>query len=566
MQQHIFKQLLILMLIAGLLAPGIGAPARVLAQDDGSSSPDVLTETDVVVDPEAVDEDPEPAGSIPGAIEVRLGAKESTYIASGMPGATLDGTGRLRVGYSVPDHQYAVRPLVRFDLGSIPRGAQIYSAQMELQVTSAEPPTDPNQNMGIKVSAVAAGHNWSQGNASWNNASFIGGSPSVSASVPKQGTGKVNMIDLVKYWVNGGANHGIMIIGDERPDQARVRNMNKWPVLTVVYRCDTLPPVSSMGGLNSVSPRKFTVGWSGEDKAPDGCKPSGINKFYVEYNVDSQGWQPFTEQSGGTKSHEFNRDVPNGATVQFRIYADDKAGNVQKPASKSVSTRVITKAPTVVFNPLPTWTHAASFTLSWYATDALVGVSSYDIQYEVNNDGNWKDLIVQTQQTSFTFTGGQNETVYSFRGRARDSIGNEGSYPRQAQTETTVVLYPIAKVAAFNPNIIQSTAPVTKSFTVNWTGQNTPDTWIVSFQIRYQVTDFRGQIVQGWKEWKSFAGNVMSGEFPIEAGDGVYQFEATATDNLGQTTPYRGQSESSMIVDLADTFKIQGYLPVVMAP
>ena len=52
-------------------------------------------------------------------------------------------------------------------------------------------------------------------------------SPSVSGSVPKQGTGKVNMIDLVKYWVNGGANHGIMIIGDERTDQPRVRNLSK---------------------------------------------------------------------------------------------------------------------------------------------------------------------------------------------------------------------------------------------------------------------------------------------------------------------------------------------------
>lgn len=405
---------------------------------------------------------------------------------------------------------------------------------------------------------------WSQGNAAWNSASFSGGSPSVSASVPKQGTGKVNMIDLVKYWVNGGANHGIMIIGDERPDQGRVRNMNKWPALTVVYLCDTFPPVSSMAGLNSLSPRKFTVAWSGEDKAPNGCKPSDINKFYVEYNVDNQGWQPFTEQAGGTKSHEFNRDVPNGATVQFRIHASDKAGNVEKtPSQAQATTRVITKAPTVVFNPLPTWTHAASFTLSWYATDALVGVSSYDVQYQVNHDGNWKDLIVGTQQTSFTFTGGQNETVYSFRGRARDSIGNEGAYPRQAQTETTVVLYPIAKVAAFNPNIIQSTAPVTKSITINWTGQNTPDTWIVAFYVRYQVSDFRGQVIEGWKDWKSFVGNVTSAEFPIEGGDGVYQFEATATDNLNQTTPYTGKSESSIIVDLADTFKSKEFLPSV---
>ena len=39
MQQRIFKQLLILLLIAGLLAPGLATPARVLAQDDGSPDP-----------------------------------------------------------------------------------------------------------------------------------------------------------------------------------------------------------------------------------------------------------------------------------------------------------------------------------------------------------------------------------------------------------------------------------------------------------------------------------------------------------------------------------------------
>ncbi len=113
-------------------------------------------------------------------------------------------------------------------------------------------------------------------------------------------------------------------------------------------------------------------------------------------------------------------------------------------------------------------------------------------------------------------------------------------------------------MAAFNPNIIQSTAPVTKSFTINWSGQNTPDTWIISYQIRYQVVDFNGQLVQGWKDWKTFGGNVTSADFLIDGGNGIYQFEATATNNLNQTTPYTGKSESRMLVDLADTFKTRG--------
>ena len=56
---------------------------------------------------------------------------------------------------------------------------------------------------------------------------------------------------------------------------------------------------------------------------------------------------------------------------------------------------------------------------------------------------------------------------------------------------------------------------------------------------------------------------MTSAEFPIEGGNGIYQFEATATDNLNQTTPYKGKSESSMIVDLGDTFKTKEYLPSI---
>ena len=583
MQQRIFKHLFVLLLIAGLLAPGLGMPARASAQDEGSQEPAAPAAVDAApdaaldpavdaatgeaVDPAAICEEPLPEGSVPGSKEVRLNAVESTYISSGKAGGTFDGAGVLRVGYSIPDGQFAVRPLLRFDLGSIPRGAHVYSAQLELQVKFSQPATDPTANMGIKVMTVDANHNWTQGNASWNNSSGIGGSPTATSSIPKQGTGKVNMLEPVKYWVNGSPNHGIMIIGDERPDQGRVRTIDKWPALIVVYRCDTVPPVSGMSSLGAVSPRKFMVGWNGEDKAPENCKASGINKFYVEYNVDNQGWQPFTEQAGGTKSHEFNRDVPNGATVQFRIHADDKAGNMQKtPSQAQVTTRVITRAPTVVFNPLPEWTHADSFVVSWYATDALIGVSSYDVQYQAGNDGIWHDLVTQTQQTSFTVTGAKNETVYGFRARARDSAGNEGSYPRPAQTQTTVVLYPVATVAAFNPNIIQSNAPVTTTFTVHWSGKTTPDTDIIEFHLRYQILDFSGRTIQGWKDWGTFGAGVKSAPFPTDAGDGIYQFEATATNNLNQTTPYKGLAESTMIVDLGDTFKTTTSLALIAAP
>jgi hypothetical protein len=530
---------------------------------EGAGAGEAVEGTAVV----GVEEEPPGDGATPGGMEVKLPTRESTYVASGQAGSNFGGAGRLRVGYSLGDKQGAMRSLVRFNLGSIPGGSQILKAEIELHVNSSEPSADPIANMDVAVMAVEAHRNWSQGGATWNNANNAGGSPSAHGNLPLQGSAKINVTELVKYWFSGGANNGLLIMGDETVARGRVRNLSAQPMLTVVYRCDTLPPVTSLVALPGTSPRKFTVHWHGEDKAPSGCTPSGINKFRVEFNVDNSGWQLWTEQASGTKSHDFNRDVPNGAMVAFRIHADDKAGNMEKtPGSAQASTRVISKAPTVVFTALPQWTHAANINLSWGATDAPLGVSSYDVQYQVNNDGVWHDLLVQTQQTATVFPNAQNESVYSFRARARDSIGNEGSYPRTPQAQTTVVLYPVAKMGAFSPNVLHSTAPITTSFTLSWSGKETPDTTITKYQIQYQVLDFAGRIVQPWKAFGEYGGTVTSATFPIELGDGIYQFEATATDSMGHSTPFAAKAEATMVVDLADTVQPREFLPIVSAP
>ena len=142
-------------------------------------------------------------------------------------------------------------------------------------------------------------------------------------------------------------------------------------------------------------------------------------------------------------------------------------------------------------------------------------------------------------------------------------MGNVGSFPTSSQAQTTVVLFPIARVTPFNPNVINSTSPVTTSFTLNWTGSTPPGTTITSYTIYSRVFNLQGQQLQPWQLWQTFDGSFSSASYPIGLGNGIYEFEASATNNQGQTTPVTQQPEAIMIVDLDDTFSIRSILPYI---
>ena len=65
--------------------------------------------------------------------------------------------------------------------------------------------------------------------------------------------------------------------------------------------------------------------------------------------------------------------------------------------------------------------------------------------------------------------------------QAVDYAGNVQAWPASAQTSTTVAVNPLAVVQPFNPPILQSTAPVTKSFTVSWKAYTPPGTYLTKF-------------------------------------------------------------------------------------
>lgn len=540
----------VVLVLVMLVAP-LAVPAGAAAQDD-------------VDEPSAPVEVVQPAGAAETlGTTVQINVGKDTFIASNQPNTNFGGLSNLDAGWYASFG--AVRPLLKFGLDSIPSNARINGAQLFMYLDFSL----PNNDSGMQLNYARATQSWSEGSATWNNAAGIGGSQSVLGTVGSNpGWASFDLTSQVQAWVNGQSNNGLMIIGEESPSQARARIFRSrdyggyTPYLLVNYECDTLAPATFMNTLPQYSPAVFTASWGGQDRAPSGCQPSGIRKRHVQYQINGGSWVDW--KSTTETSSTFNNFAPNGAIVGFRTYADDNVGNVEKtPSGATTTTIIVSQAPPVTMAPLPTYTNASSFTVSWTPGGTPVGVTGYDLQYQANS-GAWVDLLVNSNQTSYQFTNAQNEVTYGFRVRARDTLGNIGAWPGAAQAVTTVVLFPIAKVTPFYPNIIQSTSPVTTSFTVNWTASTPPGTFITSYVIYSRVSNLQGVVVQPWQVWQTINdGAITNAVYTIGLGDGIYDFEATATNNMGQTTPVSGQPEATMIVDLGDTFKVQNILPYV---
>lgn len=574
------------LLVLSILLAGLAAPAPAWAQEGADPAP-VDQSGEIVGPPLQLEPAPpveplpwegpvetleyvEPANPVEGATAdavwagktIRLAASDDTFIASNDPSDNFGGLSTMAVGW--PNDRFgASRALIRFNVGPVPNRAKIYSARLNLFLDSGLPVNGPT----MRLAGFLPTRGWGENSATWYNARDIGGSQWHLGDVNTQpGWKSFGLTSQVQNWVNGQTNNGLMIMGFEVAPNGRIFRTRHFggsePFLEINYECDTLPPVSQMRALPATSPGSFTVSWSGRDQAPSGCQPTGIRKFFVQYRVNGGGWVDWKSTTG--TSATFDNLAPSDSWVEFRVFADDNAGNTERrPSNPQAATRVISQAPVVTMTPLPAITNAANFVINWVATSAPGGIASHDVQWQINNGG-WADLLVGTTQTSFTVTGAQSEFTYAFRVRGRDRLGNVGSFPATPQAQTTVVLFPIARMTPFQPNIINSTSPVTTAFTLRWTGNTPPNTIITQYQIHFRVRNFAGGQVQPWTVWQTLDGSVTSASFPITLGNGIYEFEATATNNLGQTTPFAGKAEATMIVDLNDTIKPNEFMPVVM--
>ncbi len=318
----------------------------------------------------------------------------------------------------------------------------------------------------------------------------------------------------------------------------------------------TINSVNPTVAMNPLPPwttsSPFGVSWTGNTQGGP-----AITSYNFEVSVNNGGWQRLLSNTPQTS---FQYSGANGSNYQFRAQASNNGGASFGPWSGTTSTTLDTVAPSSTMDPLETWTQSASFWVSWSGSDpGGSGVASYNVQFQFRG-GAWQPLISNTPQTSFYLQNAQTG-LYAFRVQAVDHAGNVQTWPANAQASTTVVVDPVARVLPFSPAILQSTAPVTQSFNVSWIGFAPPPSQITVYTITYSYN------YGPWSLWSTFPGTQTTDVFTWFGkpglGDGVYQFQATATNNLNQPEfPLPSQYWQTMIIDMQDQGSII-WMPVI---
>ena len=552
-----------LLLIAALLSNAL--PAAVRAQDAPADAAPVDAVAPLEEDIPSDDIDPLPELS-PWIKSVRLNVTQDAYIASGQPDSNHGPRPYMNLGTQLVE--LAVRPVIQFDLGGIPSKARIQSAALHLYQFQVLPAGDPATRVDGRMMVAP----WSEGAITWHNARYDGSTINLGDLSSGIGWQTLDLKTIVQKWINGQGNYGVVLTGNEsagehlRSLRTREAGGGTAPYIDVQYICDTKAPASNVTHpLPSYSKATFEVRWSGEDKAPSNCTPSGMQYFEIEYSINNSGaWHKFNkgkyppQQMADAFTHS-----QEGDTVHFRWRGVDNVGNKEDQGHAQTSTVVDSLPPVTTMTQLPPFTTSTAFTIQWAGVDTVSGVADYDVEYRMLIPGSspdWVPFLSGVTETSHLFTGAANGAIYEFRTRARDKAGNQGSFPALPQATTTVDLMPHAIVAPFNPGILKPTAPVTDTFAVHWTGYAVDGAAITEYQIFYNYNN------QGWTEWSVFPGGQTTADFPFLAkslGDGLYQFEATATDSAGRTKPRADTPEATLIVDLADLIQPIQFLPIL---
>ena len=176
-----------------------------------------------------------------------------------------------------------------------------------------------------------------------------------------------------------------------------------------------------------------------------------------------------------------------GATVDEILAALQNAGvPVTDPRNGLIKPRIQVDAalkaldpaaPQSQMTPLSTVSDIP-FLLSWSGTDEESGVGSYDVQVREGYEGVWTNFLLNTTETSASFTGSHGQT-YFFRVRARDRIGNLEPYRFEewGQTFTTVLTSPapvlVTSFKTSSPRLFQGDQTLAYTIRLKNTGNQT---------------------------------------------------------------------------------------------
>jgi hypothetical protein len=162
----------------------------------------------------------------------------------------------------------------------------------------------------------------------------------------------------------------------------------------------------------------------------------------------------------------------------------------------------------------------ANIPLAWSGSDALSGLSTYEVQVRLGTDGAWTDVLSSTTNTDTNYTGANGFTYY-FRTRASDVAGNVEDWPTDYDTFTVVDTDAPSGMVVINGGALTTTAiDVTLSLSAT---DVTSGVGMMSFSNDGDT----------WSPWQSYATNAS---WALMSGDGLQTVYARFRDVAGNVS------------------------------
>jgi hypothetical protein len=551
------KLLLILtLLLSSFAAMNLSAQAAPQAQDPQPGSPNNNSEVlKRVQNADGTTTVTVRIYATPNAPDTNFYLSQDTYIASGNPTGNYASATNMRIGYDNTGLQ-AMRLLMQFNLSSIPTYATVNSATVYLYQVSAS----GESSMGFQAQYAVSP--WSEYNATWNNANYIGGATLPVGYFPNTvGWLAINAVNLFRNWVSGTEpNYGLIITGDENPAANSSRSFyssnagGNRPYVDINYTvgCSyTTAPTSWVNGLPGTSPSAFTVSWSGEAYTPSGCAANGISSYIVWYQVNGGGFIKWLDGVSYTSAtfDASSLGIGNGSVVAFRSQAIDYYGNKTPAGDATAQTTIQSINAGASMTPLPTWTNSSNFTVIWTGfTNGGPAITSYNFEVSINS-GDWQRLLNNTPQTSFQYSGAQSGSNYRFRAQASNNGGasfGDWSSPNSTTVDTVAPSVTMNALPQFTEG---------NSVWVSWNGSDATS-GAASYNLQYQLN-------QG--AWQTLINNTPETSFYLQnAQTGNYGFRVQAVDKAGNASAWPSSAQANTNILANPLAKVLPFNPSIL--
>ncbi len=296
---------------------------------------------------------------------------------------------------------------------------------------------------------------------------------------------------------------------------------------------DASAPATSVDAMAAMSASPaLSIAWTGADAS------SGLTAVELYYAKDGGA---FTLLPGGpyaTSPIAFDASAMGGdGTYAFYTLGTDAVGNAEAaPATGDAEIVIDTAPPTApAIAALPAFTPGAARSIDWTGE----GVS---FRAQASTDPAFTSLVAESDWTTdhnYTFTGLADATMYYFRVRSRDTVGNE-STPSAALASTQDATAPATAVAAMPP-----TSSAT-GLEIAWSGTDATS-GLTGIELYYSKDGGAALAYPGGP----FASSPIAFDALTTGGDGHYTFFARGTDAAGNIEDAPASADAEIVIDTA---------------